>query len=70
MSTIAFLCYKDTTFKRIIRILLTFDYKKRNPGYGFSFFIAFAMYHSLPTFHSSIIPHTFLAIYLRISLQV
>ena len=27
MSTIAFPCRKDTTFKRIIRISLTFDYK-------------------------------------------
>ena len=27
MSTTAFPCRKDTTFKRIIRISLTFDYK-------------------------------------------
>jgi len=27
MSTTAFPCCKDTTFKRIIRISLTFDYK-------------------------------------------
>ena len=32
MSTTAFPCCKDTTFKRIIRISLTFDYNTYKPG--------------------------------------